>query len=320
MRILVTGGAGFIGANFVEFVNRRRPDLEISVLDDLSNGDISNLDRLEVELTIGSVLDPALLDPLVARSDAVVHLGALGSVPRSVQDPRATHDANATGTLAVLDAARRLGGRYVVVASSSSVYGANAVLPKTESDWTRPLSPYAVSKLATEAYTYAFGSTYGIPTLPLRFFNVYGPRQSAGHAYAAVVPKFVEKIFQDAPLELQGDGLQSRDFTYVDTVCAVLLEAVTRRVTSSFPVNLAFGTNTSILELVRELETVVGRSLDVRHVDARVGDVRGSQGDGELIRELFPDVVPTPLRAGLEATWAWYSTHARASDWATRTP
>ena len=184
---------------------------------------------------------------------AIVHLAARPSVPRSLADPVASHLANATGTVEVLEAARRTGA-HVVVASSSSVYGATATLPKREDLPTRPMSPYAASKLATEAYTNAYAHSFGLPTLALRFFNVFGPRQPAGHAYAAVVPTFVDAALAGRPLPIDGDGRQTRDFTYVDTVAAVIADAVVRRVTDPDPVNLAFGTRTDLLTLVELLE------------------------------------------------------------------
>lgn len=238
----------------------------------------------------------------------MVHLGARPSVPRSVQDPVASHVANATGTLMVLEGARRAGNLHTIVASSSSVYGSNPTLPKHEDLATRPMSPYAASKLATEAYALAYGSTYGLPTLAFRFFNVFGPLQAAGHAYAAVVPAFVSAALAGEPLTVHGDGTQSRDFTFVDTVTAVITDAVLRRVTSTEPVNLAFGTRTTLLELIAELEAQLGRPVAVRHVDRRAGDVPHSQAANDRLRALFPDIDPVPLTAGLAATIAWFRT------------
>src|SRR5690606_26059571 len=206
---------------------------------------------------------------------AIVHLGARPSVPRSVADPVASHDVNATGTLNVLEAARRAGDVHVVAASSSSVYGANPTLPKHEDLAPRPLSPYAASKLATESYTLAWQHSYGLPTLAFRFFNVFGPLQPAGHAYAAVVPAFVSAALAGEPLPVHGDGTQSRDFTYVDTVCAVITDAVLRRVTSPEQVNLAFGSRTTLLEVIDLLSELLGEELPVRHTEPRVGDEIG---------------------------------------------
>jgi UDP-glucose 4-epimerase len=225
-----------------------------------------------------------------------------------VLDPVASHHANATGTLEVLQAARRAGDLHVVVASSSSVYGANRELPKREGMRTAPISPYAVSKQATEAYAMSFGHSYGLPTLAFRFFNVYGPLQSAGHAYAAVIPTFVDAALRGMPLTIHGDGEQTRDFTYVGTVTRVIADAVTRTVTDLEPVNLAFGTRTTLNALVGELSDVLGFAPQVEHVEPRTGDVRDSQADNARLRHHFPDVQPVPLREGLEQTVDWFRT------------
>ncbi|MFF7458826.1 NAD-dependent epimerase/dehydratase family protein [Kitasatospora sp. NPDC008115] len=306
MRVVVTGGAGFIGANLVRALLARPEVDQVRVVDDLSTGHKANLSGTDAVLHEGTVLDPALLDEAFAGADAVVHLAALPSVPRSVADPLASHHANATGTLEVLEAARRAGGLYVAAASSSSVYGANRELPKRETMRTAPMSPYAVSKLATESYLAAYHHCYGLGVLPLRFFNVFGPLQPAGHAYAAVVPAFLDAALAGRPVTVHGDGGQSRDFTFVGTVTQVITEAVLRRVVHADPVNLAFGTRTSLLELIGELETVLGHPVEVSHVDPRPGDVRDSQADNARLRELFPDVRPVPLREGLERTADWF--------------
>ncbi|MFJ3793688.1 NAD-dependent epimerase/dehydratase family protein [Kitasatospora sp. NPDC090091] len=308
MRVVVTGGAGFIGANLVRALLARPEVDQVRVVDNFSTGSKANLAGVDAVLHEGSILDPALLDEAFAGADAVVHLAALPSVPRSVADPLASHHANATGTLEVLQAARRAGGLYVAAASSSSVYGANRELPKRETMRTAPMSPYAVSKLATEAYLAAYHHCYGLGVLPLRFFNVFGPLQPAGHAYAAVVPAFLDAALAGRPLTVHGDGGQSRDFTYVGTVTQVITEAVVRRVVHADPVNLAFGTRTSLLELVGELEQVLGHPVEVAHTEPRPGDVRDSQADNSRLRELFPDVRPVPLREGLERTTEWFRT------------
>ncbi|WP_406195839.1 NAD-dependent epimerase/dehydratase family protein [Kitasatospora sp. NBC_01560] len=308
MRVVVTGGAGFIGANLVRALLARPEVEQVRVVDDLSTGSKANLAGTGAVLYEGSILEPALLDEAFAGAEAVVHLAALPSVPRSVADPLASHHANATGTLEVLEAARRAGGLYVAAASSSSVYGANRELPKRETMRTAPMSPYAVSKLATESYLAAYHHCYGLGVLPLRFFNVFGPLQPAGHAYAAVVPAFLDAALAGRPVTVHGDGGQSRDFTYVGTVTQVITEAVVRRVVHADPVNLAFGTRTSLLELVGELESVLGHPVAVAHTEPRPGDVRDSQADNARLRALFPDVRPVPLREGLERTAEWFRT------------
>ncbi|MGK5676270.1 NAD-dependent epimerase/dehydratase family protein [Micromonospora sp. URMC 106] len=307
MKIVVTGGAGFIGSNLVRALADAPRVSEIAVVDDLSTGSLDNLLDLPARLFTGTILDPDLLDEAVSGAASVVHLGALGSVPRSIDDPLRSHHANATGTLSVLEAVRRHRVPHVVVASSSSVYGANPVLPRQETLRPMPVSPYAVSKLATEAYALAYASCYGIDVLPFRFFNVYGPRQAANHAYAAVVPRFVSAALQGRPLQVHGDGTQTRDFTYVGSVTDVIVDAVLRRVCAPDVVNLAFGARISLLELIAELEEVLGRRLEVVHGPPRAGDVRDSQADCSQLLELFPAVRRYPLRVGLAETVDWMS-------------
>jgi len=304
MRVLITGGAGFIGSNLCRMALENGH--EVVVVDDLSTGFAQNLDGLDVSFHEGSILDRELLAPAMAGVDSVVHLAALGSVPRSIEDPVASHHANATGTLAVLQAARAAGVSHLVVASSSSVYGLNPALPKNERDWVRPLSPYAVTKLATEQYALAFQQSFGLRTLAFRFFNVYGPRQRPGHAYAAVIPIFLDALLKGQPLPVDGDGTQSRDFTYVDTVCRVLLDACARRVTHREPVNLALGTNVSLNELIGLMESVTGREAVVVHRDPRPGDVRASQADGATLRSLFSALPAVSLEQGIAETVSWF--------------
>ncbi|MFE0329237.1 NAD-dependent epimerase/dehydratase family protein [Streptomyces sp. NPDC003753] len=303
----MTGGAGFIGANLCGELASRPSVGKVVALDDLSTGSAGNLADVDAELVRGSVLDTALLDRLVAQADAVVHLAARPSVPRSLADPVASHHVNATGTVNVLEACRRA-QVPVVAASSSSVYGSVPTLPKHEDLPTRPLSPYAASKLATEAYTLAYGASFGLPTVVFRFFNVYGPLQPAGHAYAAVIPAFVDAMLRGRPVTVFGDGLQTRDFTYVGTVVRVLADAVVRRVTCSGPVNLAFGTRVSLVDLSRRLAGILGVRADVRHEPARAGDVRHSQAADGVLRGLFPDVDQVPLDQGLTETVRWFRT------------
>lgn len=308
MRVVVTGGAGFIGGNVTRRLLASPGVHEVTVLDDLSTGSRENLAGVDAELVVGSILDAGLLDDLLGGTDAVVHLAARPSVPRSVEDPLASHHANATGTLEVLEAARRAGDVHAVVASSSSVYGSNPTLPKSEDLRPQPASPYAVSKLATEAYALSHQQVFGLPVLAFRFFNVFGPLQAAGHAYAAVIPAFVHAALEQEPLPVHGDGGQTRDFTYVGTVSEVLTQAVERRLTDPEPVNLAFGTRHSLLEVIALLGDLLGRDLEVEHGPPRPGDVRHSQADQSRVRALFPEVVPVTLREGLEATLRWFRT------------
>jgi UDP-glucose 4-epimerase len=279
---------------------------QLIVLDDFSTGRLGNLEGLEVEVVEGTILDAQLVLRTMSGVDAVVHLAARASVPRSIADPRATHEVNVTGTLNVLEAAREAGAQ-VIAASSSSVYGSNPQLPKVESMATRPMSPYAASKLATETYTLAWGQSFGLDVLAFRFFNVYGPGQAAGHAYAAVVPTFLDNTMHGKPIPIHGTGEQTRDFTFVETVCAVIQDALVRRVTSAGPVNLALGTRTSITDLVELIGDVTGISIQSEHLPPRVGDVPHSSANPDELRALFPTVRSFPLEEGLARTYEWMS-------------
>jgi len=308
MKVVVTGGAGFIGANLCRRLGEQPEIDEVVVLDDLSSGRVENLAGCDVTFVEGSILDDGALDAAMVDATAVVHLAARPSVPRSLVDPVASHAVNATGTAQVLEAARRVGGPQVVVASSSSVYGANPTLPKHEDLALHPMSPYAASKLATESYTLAWQHSYGLPALAYRFFNVFGPLQPPGHAYAAVIPAFVSAALEGRPLPIYGTGHQTRDFTYVGTVAEVLTRTVLGRVTAPDPVNLAFGSRVDLLAVVTLLEAELGRPLPVEHFPARVGDVPDSQADSSRLRALFPDLEPTSLIVGLRATIEWMAT------------
>jgi UDP-glucose 4-epimerase len=308
VHVVVTGGAGFIGANLCRALATIDRVDAVTVLDDLSTGRRENLDGVDVDLVEGSILDDAALDRAVEGSDAIVHLAALGSVPRSLAEPLASHAANATGTAMVLEAARRHGRLHTIVAGSSSVYGANPALPKHEQLVPRPVSPYGATKLATEAYALAWGRSYALPVLAFRFFNVFGPLQPAGHAYAAVIPRFVDAALRGEPATVHGDGHQTRDFTYVGSVCAIITDALLRQVTSPEPVNLAFGGRISLLEVLDELGRLLGRPIDRRHVEPRAGDVPHSQADDTRLRALFPDAAPVPVTDGLQRTVDWMRT------------
>lgn len=312
MKVTVTGGAGFIGGNLCRRLLDHPDVTEVAVIDDLSTGSLENLEGLDVDLVEGSILDAAMLDRVCVGASTVVHLAARGSVPRSLADPVRTHLVNATGTVEVLEAARRAGGAHVVVASSSSVYGANPELPKREHLAPMPVSPYAASKLATESYALAYQRSFGLPVLAFRFFNVFGPLQPAGHDYAAVIPTFVDAALGDRPLPIHGDGCQSRDFTFVGTVTEVLTQAVVRRVTCEGPVNLAFGSRIDLLSVVALLRDILDAPLEVEHQSPRPGDVRHSQADSTRLRELFPDVEPVAFEAGLRATVEWFRSRRAA--------
>ena len=306
MRVLVTGGAGFVGANLVKALESEPGVTETIVLDDLSSGFRENLVGTSATFVEGSILDPVALARTIDGCSTVVHLAARASVPKSIEDPVSAHEVNATGTLRVLEACRKSGVNHLIVASSSSVYGRTEVLPKREDLPTRPMSPYAASKLATESYALAWGECYGLPVLAFRFFNIYGPLQPPRHSYAAVIPAFLAAAFQDRPIPLFGDGSQTRDFTYVDSVTRVIVKALQERTSHSEPVNLAFGSRISLLELIERLEVILDRSLPTDLLPARVGDVAHSQADTDVLHKLYPHIEPIDLEDGLKSTASWF--------------
>lgn len=303
MKVLITGGAGFIGANLVrEFISLGD---EVIVLDDLSTGFTENLVGLDIEFIEGSILDFETLQKITLGVESVVHLAAIPSVPRSIAAPFPSHHANATGTLNVLEAART-NNTHVIVASSSSVYGANPTLPKTEDLRPMPISGYAVSKLAAESYTMAWKATYGLDTLAFRFFNIFGPLQRAGHAYAAVIPCFLDNVSRNLPVDVYGDGEQTRDFTYVGDVVKILARASKERKSSTSPVNLAFGTRRSLNELIPLIAKATGNVVATNYLEPRIGDVRDSQASSKLLMELFDNPEPTEFETALKMTSDWF--------------
>lgn len=305
-KVLVTGGAGFIGANLIRLLLAREVT-DITVLDDLSTGFLSNLDGLPVEFIEGSITDASVVEKLGADADAIVHLGALGSVALSMEDPVLSHNANATGTLNVLETARANGDTHVVLASSAAVYGASQELPKVESMPTAPVSPYAASKIATEQYGLAWQAAYGVPVTAFRFFNVYGPFQPANHAYAPVIPAFLAAAMGGKALTIHGDGEQTRDFVFVQTVCETIVDAIDRCITHDAPINLASGTQISLLDVISEIEAALGVTIAREHTDERIGDLKHSSASIADLERLFaPNTVS--FSDGLRSTIDWWKT------------
>lgn len=303
MTVLVTGGAGFIGSHLAERLaaDGRR----VRVLDDLSTGSRANLVE-GVEAVTGDVRDPATVLDALRDADVVYHLAALRSVTRSVHDPVHANDVNVGGTLTVLEAARRAGVRRVVYASSSSVYGDTAVLPKHEGLPTVPVSPYGVSKLAGEAYCRAFEHVYGLETVSLRFFNVFGPRQNPESEYAAVIPRFMAGMMAGEQPVVFDDGRQTREFTFVaDVVSGCILAATAGQDAVGEAINVAGGGRISVLDLVALLNRVLGTDIAPRHEAPRPGDVRHTQADLHKAERLLGYHPAISLEEGLARTSAW---------------
>jgi UDP-glucose 4-epimerase len=282
---LVTGGAGFIGSHLVEALTAQGQ--AVRVLDDFSTGLRCNLEHIQPfpEVIQGNVADGPLVETAVAGVGVVYHLGAVASVQRSVEDPLASHHACATGTVTVLDAARRAGVRRVVIAASSSAYGIPAGEVQAEDDPIAPLSPYAAAKLAGEFYAQAFAASYGLETVCLRFFNIFGPRQRADSPYSGVVALFVAAMKAGKQPTIFGDGLQSRDFTHVANAVQALRKAAEQPEISGKSYNIGAGRRVSLLELVEVLNRLLGSSLAPIHGPARPGDVRHSCADIRRARE-----------------------------------
>lgn len=308
---LVTGGAGFIGSHLVERLVALGH--RVRVLDDLSEGRKENLASVwdRIEFLEGDVRDPALVRRAVRDVEYILHQAALRSVPRSVEDPVTTTEVNVLGTVTLLEAAREAGVRRIVFASSSSVYGEALELPLRESQPPRPISPYAVSKLAGEHYCRVFTKLYGLETVSLRYFNVFGPRQDPRSEYAAVIARFILAALRGEPLEIHGDGHQSRDFTYVENVVDANLRAAVLPGLAGEVFNIGCGRRYSVLEVKAHLEQIFGRPLPARHTPPRPGDVRHTQADlSEAERKLGyrPQI---SFEEGLRRTVEFFATRAR---------
>ena len=300
-KVAVTGGAGFIGSNLTKRLLSE--GYEVVVIDDLSTGLHSNVDQDNSIFHQISITDSKSLTTALKDCETIFHLAARGSVPRSLKNPVATHEVNATGTLNVLEAARATGA-HVVFSSSSSVYGRNMQLPKDESMWLSPMTPYAASKLASEGYVQAYASGYNVPTTLLRFFNVFGPRQRPDHEYAAVLPKWIWLAMQGMPIDVYGDGTASRDFTYVETVLDIAITAMKEKVLTEGAMNLAYG-NRIFLNGTIEMLKKHFPDLQVNYKENRLGDVKESQNSPTLLKSLFPAITPKPFEQALAETVVW---------------
>jgi len=306
---VITGGAGFIGSNIVHrLVN---DGYEVRVIDNFSTGQRGNLEGLEDKISLfeGDLCDVVLLEEAFDGADYVLHQAALPSVQRSVEDPVAANRTNVEGTLKVLEAAKNCSVKRVVYASSSSVYGDTPSLPKHEEMPLRPKSPYAISKLTGEYYCKVYTEVFGLETVCLRYFNVFGPRQDPSSHYAAVIPIFIRCALEGRPVTVFGDGEQSRDFTYVDNVVEANLLAVQAKSAAGQVINIGGGTRRTLNELLEALEALIGGPIERKYTSSRPGDVRHSQADISRARELLGYVSSIGLEEGLRRTLEWFRSH-----------
>ncbi|MCD6283592.1 SDR family oxidoreductase [bacterium] len=309
-RFLVSGGAGFIGSNLVRRLLAAGE--RVRVIDDLSTGRLENLADIlpDIELHQDTVCDLKACRRALEGVDYVLHQAALGSVPRSVEDPLASNEANVTGTLNMLIAARDAGVRRFVCAGSSSIYGDTQVLPKAEAMAPNPISPYGVTKVAKTHYCHVFSQVYGLPTVVLHYFNVYGPRQDPHSAYAAVIPRFVSALMRGERAVIYGNGLQTRDFTYIDDcVQANLLACEAGEEADGEAFNVSYGEQVTI----RTVHNIICELLEVdsepEYADPRAGDVRDSLADTVKAREILGYQPQYDIRAGLSKAISWYREH-----------
>ena len=303
---LVTGGAGFIGSSIARALGARGD--KVRILDDFSSGKRENLADLRdhVEVLEGSILDDGALGRAVDKVKVIFHEAAIPSVPKSMAEPLENHHANATGTLKVLLAAKRAGVERLVYAASSAAYGDDPTLPKVETMRTGPISPYGGSKLAGEIYCQVFAAAYDLPTVCLRYFNVFGPRQDPQSEYAAVIPKFITRALAGGVPVIFGDGTQSRDFCYIDNVIEANLKAAAAPGVSGRMYNVACGVATTLNEVVTVIGDVLGRPIEARHEQERPGDIKHSVADISSARAELGYTSAVSFAEGLRRTVDWY--------------
>jgi len=305
-KYLVTGGAGFIGSNIAEELVRMGE--ETVVFDNLSTGHERNLEHIidDIVFIRGDIRNSDEVGKALSGVDYVLHQAALASVPRSIEDPVLVNDVNVRGTLNVLEQSRNAGVKCLVYAASSSAYGETEKLPKTEDIVPQPLSPYAVSKLVGEHYCSVYSKVYGLPTICVRYFNVFGPRQDPASQYAAVIPIFISHLLRGESPTIYGDGGQSRDFTYVSNVVRANILASRCREAAGQMVNVACGEHYTLNELFQQLCRLTGKNVKPSYADPRAGDVRHSHADISRAKDLFGYKVDVSFAEGLEKTVDWY--------------
>ena len=319
MRILVTGGAGFIGANLVENLLQDKRISSIRVLDNLATGSLKNIQEFlphaHFEFMEGDIRNYDHCLSACQDIDLITHQAALGSVPRSINDPITTHDVNCTGTLNIFNAAKEKNIKRIVYAASSSTYGDHPGLPKVEDKIGNPLSPYAVTKYVNELYAGVYAKLYGMEMIGLRYFNIFGPKQNPAGPYAAVIPLFVEALLKNKPPTINGDGSHSRDFTFVDNAVQanILSLFTTNKEAVNQVYNIACGHQTSLSQLFDHLKKEAGSSLQPIHGSERQGDVKHSLADISKAKNLLGYDPAISVEEGLKKTFAWYKMNVKGS-------
>src|SRR5258705_10970190 len=312
---VVTGGAGFIGSHIASALATN--GARVRIVDDLSTGHRENIEEIkgDIDFMQGSIADEAVLKKALEGVELVFHEAAIPSVPRSVEDPRQTHTASVDGTFSLLLAAREQKVRRLIYAASSSAYGDQPTLPKVEDMLPDPLSPYAVAKLVGEYYCQVFTRVYGLETVSLRYFNVFGPRQDPGSQYSGVVSRFISALYTGKQPVIYGDGEQSRDFTYIDNVIEANLGAAGAKDVSGTVFNVANGERVTLNQLLSELKELTGRSeVTAAYRESRIGDVRHSLADTTRARQLLGYEPRVGLREGLEKTIDWWKSSRYANS------
>lgn len=308
-KYLITGGAGFIGSNLARYLLEKGHD--VVILDNFSTGKRENLAEIEKDITLveGDVRNPQIVDQALQGVRAVFHEAALGSVPRSVLEPVLSHDVNVNGTLSVLESARKSGVKRVVFAASSSAYGDQPTSPKHEGMVPAPISPYAAGKVCCELYLQAYAAVYGMETVALRYFNVFGPRQDPFGAYAAVIPAFVSKILKEERPVVFGDGEQSRDFCYIENVCSAnwLAAHAPADVCDGQPMNIACHSAVTLNQILDKLNSLMNRNVQAIYEEPRSGDIKHSLANIALAKERIGYEPLVYFDEGLERAIDWYT-------------
>jgi len=304
MKVVITGGAGFIGSNLAHRLSRT--EIEIIVIDNLENGHISNLAGSSVQFVEGDFSDIKIIKQVISPSDFVIHLAAQGSVSRSLVNPEKMFETNILKSIKLLEFCRTLGTKFIF-SSSSSIFGENSNLYNSENTPTDPISPYGASKLAFEKIIYSYVRAYEMDAAIFRFFNVFGPRQKIDGPYAAVIPKFITNALRHEEITVFGDGNQTRDFTFVEDVVEVLASTILFGIKSNKPINLAWGNRITVNQIIDQLKLCISDPVKVKYELPRKGDIRTSSNSSSLLKDLFPEISNTSFETGFKKTFDWFN-------------